>query len=46
MKFGRAFKLMQSGEKIKLPSWGGYWYWDDEKENSDHAYQRRKRDGY
>ena len=31
MKFERAFKLMQSGAKIKLPSWGGYWYWDDEK---------------
>ena len=22
---------MYNGEKIKLPSWGGYWYWDDEK---------------
>lgn len=32
MKFERAFKLMQSGAKIKLPSWGGYWYWDDEKQ--------------
>ena len=31
MKFERAFKLMQNGEKIKLPSWGGYWYWDNEK---------------
>ena len=32
MKFKRAFKfMMQSGEKIKLPSWGGYWYWDNEK---------------
>lgn len=32
MKFERAFKfMMQSGEKIKLPSWGGYWYWDNEK---------------
>ena len=31
MKFERAFKFMQAGEKIKLPSWGGYWYWDDEK---------------
>ena len=31
MKFKRAFKLMYNGEKIKLPSWGGYWYWDDEK---------------
>lgn len=32
MKFERAFKLMQSGAKIKLPSWGGYWYWDDVKQ--------------
>ena len=31
MKFEKAFKLMQNGEKIKLPSWGGYWYWDNEK---------------
>ena len=31
MKFKEAFKLMKSGARIKLPSWGGYWYWDDEK---------------
>lgn len=31
MKFKRAFELMKNGAKIKLPSWGGYWYWDDEK---------------
>lgn len=31
MEFKKAFKLMKSGAKIKLPSWGGYWYWDDEK---------------
>lgn len=30
MKFAEAFKAMKSGAKIKLPSWGGYWYWDDE----------------
>lgn len=32
MKFLEAFKLMKNGEKVKLPSWGGYWYWDAEKE--------------
>ena len=32
MKFKRAFELMKNGAKIKLPSWGGYWYWDDEKQ--------------
>lgn len=31
MKFKEAFELMKNGAKIKLPSWGGYWYWDDEK---------------
>lgn len=31
MNFKEAFKLMKNGEKAKLPSWGGYWYWDDEK---------------
>lgn len=31
MKFSDALKNMQQGEKVKLPSWGGYWYWDDEK---------------
>lgn len=32
MKFAEAFKAMKSGAKIKLPSWGGYWYWNDEKQ--------------
>lgn len=32
MKFSEAFELMKSGHKMKLPSWGGYWYWDAEKE--------------
>lgn len=32
MKFAKAFELMKQGEKVKLPSWGGYWYWDPEKE--------------
>jgi hypothetical protein len=26
MNFKEAFKLMKQGAKVKLPSWGGYWY--------------------
>lgn len=33
MKFKEAFRLMEQGAKIKLPSWGGYWYWDADKES-------------
>lgn len=32
MKFTEALKYMKAGEKVKLPPWGGYWRWDDEKE--------------
>ena len=32
MLWNEAFKLMKEGNKIKLPSWGGYWYWDNKKE--------------
>ena len=32
MYFKEAFELMKHGEKVKLPSWGGYWCWDPEKE--------------
>lgn len=32
MKFTEAFKAMKEGSKAKLPSWGGYWIWDPEKE--------------
>ncbi len=32
MNFKEAFKAMKEGNKVKLPSWGGYWYWDTEKE--------------
>lgn len=32
MNFKDAFELMKKGHKVKLPSWGGYWYWDAEKE--------------
>ena len=32
MKFLDALKLMKDGKKMKLPSWGGYWVWDSEKE--------------
>ena len=32
MKIEEALKAMKHGSKVKLPSWGGYWYWDPEKE--------------
>ncbi|MGN0464887.1 MAG: DUF2829 domain-containing protein [Lachnospiraceae bacterium] len=32
MNFREALKLMKDGEKVKLPSWGGYWYWDGTKD--------------
>lgn len=32
MNFKDAFKAMKAGSKVKLPSWGGYWCWDDEKQ--------------
>ncbi len=32
MNFNQAFEAMKQGEKVKLPSWGGYWCWDAEKE--------------
>ena len=31
MTFKEAFEAMKKGAKVKLPSWGGYWYWDDDK---------------
>lgn len=31
MKFTEALREMKAGKKAKLPSWGGYWYWDEEK---------------
>ena len=32
MKFKEALQAMQEGVKVKLPSWGGYWYWDADKQ--------------
>lgn len=32
LNFKDAFKLMKLGCLAKLPSWGGYWYWNPEKE--------------
>ena len=31
MKYSKALELMKQGVKVKLPSWGGYWFWDHEK---------------
>lgn len=30
MNFKEAFKEMKSGLAVKLPSWAGYWCWDEE----------------
>ena len=32
MRFCEAFELMKQGLPVKLPSWGGYWCWDEEKQ--------------
>ena len=32
MRFDKAFKIMKQGSKVKLPSWGGYWFWSKEKQ--------------
>jgi len=32
MKFDKAFEMMKQGEKVKLPTWSGYWCWNNEKE--------------
>lgn len=32
MNFTWALKEMKKGNKVKLPSWGGYWTWDEEKQ--------------
>lgn len=32
MNFSEALKLMKQGIPMKLPSWGGYWCWDEEKQ--------------
>lgn len=31
MNFKTALMLMKNGEKMKLPTWSGYWIWDKEK---------------
>lgn len=31
MKFTEALREMKKGTPMKLPSWGGYWCWDDKK---------------
>lgn len=32
MNFSKAFEAMKQGLKVKLPSWGGFWCWDEEKQ--------------
>lgn len=42
MNFREAFEQMKAGARVKLPSWGGYWYWEAEKETI--LMQRRSQD--
>ena len=42
MNFADALKRMKKGAKVKIQSWGGYWYWDDEKKTV--MIQCRKKD--
>lgn len=30
MLFSEVFKLMKEGKKVKLPSWAGYWCWEND----------------
>lgn len=32
MTFKQAFESMKYGAKVKLPSWAGYWCWDEKKQ--------------
>lgn len=32
MNFTQALEEMKAGAKVKLPAWGGCWYWDEEKQ--------------
>lgn len=32
MNFKQALEQMKQGKKVKLPSWGGYWTWDEVKQ--------------
>lgn len=32
MEFSKIYNYLKRGHKIKLPEWGGYWYWNKEKE--------------
>lgn len=31
MNFKQAFEAMKNGANVKLPSWGGYWCWDEKR---------------
>lgn len=32
MNFSEALQAMKNGKKVKRRIWGGYWYWDSDKE--------------
>ena len=46
MKFKEAFEEMKSGIPVKLPSWAGYWWWDEESPDNPYVHKRRWLSGY
>ena len=46
MKFKEAFEEMKSGIPVKLPSWAGYWWWDEESQTILMYTKRRWLSGY
>ena len=42
MTFKEAFDAMKNGARVKLPGWGGYWYWDCEKKNNHDSVQSKR----
>ena len=44
MLFKEALKLMKEGKKVKLPSWGGYWCWNVEKNTVEMHCRKRDSD--
>lgn len=32
MRFDEAWELLKQGAAVKLPSWAGYWWWDEESQ--------------
>lgn len=34
MEFSKIYNYLKRGHKIRLPEWGGYWYWANNTYNT------------